>query len=816
MKTEARLVIVGAGMVGCSAAYHLAQMGYADVLVVDRGLLPKADGSGIRAFDGIVQTDPSRMMATFAKYTARLLSSLELEGQPCFLKVGGLEVSTSEARDSHLKWRLGLARSWGIPAELVSPASCQEVSPLLDAGKIRCGLWTATDGIAKPARAIVAMIRSAQARGIDFAPQVEVLDVLTEQGRVTGLETSAGRIVCEQLLVCCGIEGARLGKMAGVPLPLVFCEHSYGWTNDLPELADATEEATHALLRCPDRSSWYRQHRHRYGIGTYGHEPRFVDADAIRPFDGTRILPSPGPFRREDLAPAGQATHDLLPSVADAGILDGFSDLSGFTPDGGPLLGESMSVRGFWVAEAVPISQAGGVGKTMAEWIVAGEPEWDIREGEINRFAPHQRTSKFVRCRGGRHYREACAIVHPLRQMDEPRGLRRSPFFTYQKNAGAAFFDASGFECPQWYEQNRRLLAGRKSPSRDEWGSRHWSPLQGAEHDHVRKAAGLFDLTAFTKIRVAGHGSCAFLQKLSSNDIDRPAGTITYTSMLNRRGGIMADLAIARLAPQKFLLLASGTVGMHGLGWLRGNAPCDGSVIVEEVTSQYCAVGLWGPKARAILQSLTDDDLSDAALPYHGWKEVLVDYVPAMALRLSCVGEPGFEIHTRTEFGGQLWELLLKAGEPHDLILAGAGAMDSLRIEKGHRRWGLDIDQETHPLEAGLAGAVRFNKGDFIGRSRLLELKMEPLARRLCCLTVDDPEACLLGKEPIYANGEVVGHVTSANYGYTVGKWIAYGYLPSRQAEPGTLLAIEDRGRRFAAVVAHEPLFDPGGARLKA
>jgi len=815
MQTQARLVIVGAGIVGCATAYHLAKMGYTDVLVIDQGDLPHTGGSTSHAPGGVFQTNPSRMMATFAKYTVDLLNELDLDGQPCFLKVGGLEVSTSEERDTYIRWRHGIARSWGIPAEIIGPEQCRELSPLMDTSKVRLGFWTPTDGIAKPLRATEAMIRYARGRGIAFQGRVQVLDVLTEEGRVVGLETSQGRIACEQVLVCCGIWGPRIGRMAGVPIPLMPCEHQYAWTNDLPELAGVTEEATHVLLRHQDKSMYFRQHGSQYGIGNYRHAPRLVEADDIRPFGQTPVMPSMNPFTPEDFREAEAATRELLPAVMKAGVRDAFNGMFSFTPDGGPVLGESLLVKGFWVAEAVWITHGGGVGKTMAEWIATGEPEWDVHEGDINRFASHQQTSKYVRRRGWQQYKEVYDVVHPLQQMEEPRGLRRSPFYPQQKQADAVFFDAAGFERPQWYESNKKLLEGRNFPTRDEWGSRYWSPIQGAEHAQVRKAAGLFDLTAFTKIRVSGKGAAAFLQKLAANDIDKPVGKVTYTAMLNGRGGIMCDLTVARLAPDTFLVLTGGGVGMHDLGWIRSHAPADGSVAIEDVTSQYCAVGLWGPKAREILQSLTEDDVSHQGLPYYGWKQVLVGYVPAMALRLSYVGELGFEIYAPTEFGAELWELLMQAGEPHGLIPAGAGAMDSMRLEKGYRLWGADILPDTNPLEAGLAWAVRFKKGDFIGRARLLELKMQPMARRLCCLTIDDPEATLLGKEPIYADGQLAGYVTSANYGYSVGKWIAYGYLPMGKSEPGTRLEIDYLGRRFAAVVASEPLFDPDGARLK-
>ena len=756
------------------------------------------------------------MMATFAKYTVGLLNELKLDGQPAFLSVGGLEVATTEERARDLKRRYGLACSWGIPAELVSAERCRELSPLMDTRTVLGGFLTPTDGIAKPVRATEAMLRFAVKEGIACEGGVEVTEIELKQGRVAAVLTSQGRIACEMVLLAGGIWGPQLGRMAGIPIPLMPCEHQYAFTNPIPELAGTTEEATHVLLRHQDRSMYFRQHFDGYGIGNYRHTPRLVEADAIRKLGAGPEMPSINAFRPDDFATAEAATAELLPPVMKAGVRSAFNGMFSFTPDGMPVMGESPAVPGLWVAEAVWITHGGGVGKTMAEWIATGEPEWDVHEADINRFHAHMTTPAYVRRRAFQQYVEVYDVIHPLQQMEEPRCLRRSPFFTFQKAEDAVFFDAAGWERPQWFESNRRLLEGANTPARDEWAAMNWSPIQAAEHRHVREHAALFDLTAFTKIEVSGPGALAFLQRLAANDVDKPAGRITYTAMLNRRGGIMCDLTVTRLGPDRFFVVTGGAVGMHDLGWMCRQAPADGSVTIEDATSRWCTLGLWGPRARDILASVTGDDVSNDAFPYYTAKRLVLGYIPVLALRLSYAGELGWELYAPAEFGQALWEILWAAGQKHRLIAAGAGCFDSLRLEKGYRLWGADIDPETDPFEAGLGWAVRLKKGDFIGRDALLEKKEKALSRGLACMTLDDPDSVILGKEPILAQGSPVGYVTSAAYGYTVGRQIAYGYLPAALTEVGTALEIEYLGRRLKATVAGEPLLDPGMARLKA
>ena len=469
-----------------------------------------------------------------------------------------------------------------------------------------------------------------------------------------------------------------------------------------------------------------------------------------------------------------------------------------------PLIGPSPEVRGFWVAEAIWITHAGGAGKAVAEWMTTGAPEVDLREADLNRFPAHALTPAYVEARGAQQYREVYDIIHPLQQLENPRGLRLSPFHPRQQEQGAVFFESAGWEVPQWFEANARLPRD-PWPERSGWAARGWSPIQGAEHRAAREQAVLFDLTPLAKIEIRGPKAASFLQFLTSNQVDRPAGTVIYTPMLNAAGGIRGDVVVARLGPERFLLFT----GAADLAWLELHAPGDGSVQIAEETSRYCGLGLWGPRAQAILQPLCRDPLDEKAFPRFTARRIDVGAVPALAMRLSYAGEPGWEIYTEAGYGLKLWDLLWEAGQAAGIAALGAGAFDSLRLEKGYRLRGSDIHTEYDPFEAGLGWTVKLDKGNFLGRDALLALRERGLERRLCCMTLDDPEAVVLGKEPILDGERVLGSVTSSNRGYTVGKQIACGYLPVRNAAPGTGVEIEYFGERLAATVAAEPLLPP-------
>jgi glycine cleavage system aminomethyltransferase T len=455
------------------------------------------------------------------------------------------------------------------------------------------------------------------------------------------------------------------------------------------------------------------------------------------------------------------------------------------------------------------------MGRQVAEWMALGEPSYDLAEADANRFYPYQTTPPYVLERGEQQYREVYDIIHPRQQLARPRNLRLTPFHARQAALGASFVVGAGWERPQWFEANRSRLAGAPWERRDEWAARLWSPIEGAEHLATRRDAALFDLTAFAKFEVEGPDAEAFLERICANRIGRPAGTIVYTAMLTARGGIRCDLTVTREAEHRFRVVTGGVSGQHDLAWLRAQLRDGERVSVTERTGSTFVLGLWGPRARAILQAVTDADVSNQAFPYLTARYLHIGEVgPVWAQRISYVGELGWELYGDFAMGDRAWELLWEAGRDHGLIAAGLGAFDTLRLEKGYRLWGQDVHTEHDPLEAGLGFAVRWAK-DFQGKQALAAIRDRGVTHRLVPMLLDDHLAVVLGKEPVRAGDEVVGYVTSAGYGYSIGRGIAYGYLPVELAAEGTKVEIEYFDERYPATVATEPLVDPKGERLK-
>ncbi len=814
MREHAQVVIIGAGIVGCSAAYHLTQRGLTDVVVLEQGPLFATGGSTSHAPGLMFQLNASKMVTALATYSRQLYKQAGVDGEPGFYESGSVEVATTPERWEELKRKAGYAQSWGIEARLISSEEAVCKAPLLDVARLHGALYVPSDGIAKAVRVSQYLGEAAIARGAAFHADTRVTGVEVANGRVRAVTTSRGRIEAENVLVCAGIWGPAIGRMAGVPIPLSPMQHQYVQTAPLPELAGQTDEITHPLVRHQDRSMYFRQHGERYGIGSYRHEPLLVDVDRIPRHEET-ATPSILPFTEADFAPALADAADLMPALRGAELTYQINGMFSFTADGHSLLGESLDVRGFWAAEAVWVTHGGGVGKVMAEWMIDGVPSIDLHEADLNRFHAHAVSRPYVQARAAQQYREVYDIIHPLQQMDRPRDLRLSPFHRRLEELGAHFIESAGWERPQWFAANEAGLTGQDWPPRTGWAARHWSPISGVEHQATRERVAMFDLTPFTKLEVAGPGALAYLQRIASNNMDQPSGKVTYTAMLNKRGGIECDLTVTRLSDTRFWVVTGGSVGMHDLAWLRHNAPADGSVHITDLTSAYCCVGLWGPRARAVVEGVTDQDVSNASFPYFTARRLHVGSVPALLVRVSYAGELGWEIYAPTEYGLALWDTLWEAGQPCGVTAAGGAAFESLRLEKGYRLWGVDIHPDYNPLEAGLGFAVRFKKGDFLGREALLRVKEQGLTRKLCALTFDDPCAVTLGKEPIFDGERTLGYVTSAAYGYTVGKSIAYGYLPIACAEEGTRVEVEYFGRRYAATVAREPLYDPEGAKLR-
>src|SRR4051794_4150000 len=818
LSTSARAVIVGAGIVGASVAHHLVREGWTDVVVVDQGPLWETGGSSSHAPGLVFQLNPSPTMTKLARATVALLSGLELDGLPCYHPVGGIELATTEERWAELDRRYGRALGYGLDAALLSPADVRERIPLIDPDRILGGLYVERDGIAKAVRAAEAMGRAAAAGGGARAfGGCEATGLRVERGRVRAVETALGTIETDTVVLCAGIWGPKAGRLlGGLRVPLVPVQHQYAFTAPLAELEGETREVVHPILRHQDHSMYFRQHADAYGIGNYRHEPRLTEPEELRP-PGGDMQPAIVPFTPDDFATAAREAGALVPPLRDVALRRTLNGLMSFTPDGFPLLGESGTVRGLWLGEAIWVTHSGGAGRALAELMTHGDASVDLHEADPRRYDGHGLSRPYARARGAQGYREVYDVIHPRQQSEQARGLRRTPFYEREAGLGAEFFESAGWERPQWYEANAALLGddGAYQPA-SEWAARHWSPIVAAEHRAVRERVGLFDVSPFTKLEVSGPGAGAYLQRLAANDVDRPVGTIVYTAMLSPRGGIMCDLTITRVSEDRFWVVTGGAVSKHDLAWMRRNLPADGSVSLHDRTSGLCCIGVWGPLARKLVQSLSEDDLGNEAFPYMSARDFHIGCVPVGGLRISYVGELGGEIYAPPEFGPELWDTLWRAGEPLGAVACGGAAYDSLRLEKGYRLWGQDIDEEHDPYEAGLGWLVRLKKeADFIGRDAAAAIKERGVQRRLCCMVADDPARLLVGKEAILDGDQPLGYVTSAGYGATVQESILYGYLPVSHAEPGTRLAVWAEGAPHPGTASAEPLFAPAGERLK-
>lgn len=834
MSASPRVVIIGAGIVGTNLADELATRGWTNVTVVEQGPLELAGGSTSHAPGLVFQTNPSKTMTEFASYTVSKLLSLNADGASCFNQVGGLELATTEARLQDLKRKLGYATSWGIEGRLIDPDECEKHYPLLGTGTLANGstvlggLYVPTDGLASAARAVQLLIRRTREAGVTYLGSTAVTGIEQKGGRVTGVETADGVIPADIVVSCAGFWGRELGKMVGLKVPLLPLAHQYVKTAALPELKGRNELPNGArlpILRHQDKDLYFREHGDRIGIGSYAHRPMPVDMAKLPRVGAGEMsdhrMPSRLDFTLADFLPAWEDSKELLPALRTAQIEDGFNGIFSFTPDGGPLMGESADVAGFFVAEAVWVTHSAGVARAMAELLTEGQSRTDLHGCELSRFEKVQTSDQYVSETSQQNFVEIYDILHPLQPREAPRDLRVSPFNVRQKELGAFFLESAGWERPHWFEANRGLLeelpAQWQAPERDGWSAMFHSAISAAEAWKTRTAVGLFDMTPLKRLAVTGPGALALLQRLSTGNIAKKPGAVTYCLLLGDDGGIRSDVTVARLGDEDFQLGVNSNVDFD---YLRAEARKQSAADparwahVSDITGSTCCIGLWGPLAREVIGKISTDDLSNDGLKYFRTKEISVGGIPVTAMRLSYVGELGWELYTTAEYGLKLWDLLFEAGREHGIIAAGRGAFNSMRLEKGYRLWGTDMTSQHHPYEAGLGFSVAKDKEGFVGCEALARRREEAATRALRCLTVDDGTSMMLGREPVYVNGEAAGYVTSAAYGYSVHKPIAYAWLPAGMAV-GDSVELEYFGERIAATVSAEPLFDPGMERLR-
>ncbi|MGZ4165251.1 MAG: GcvT family protein [Solirubrobacteraceae bacterium] len=794
---RARVVIIGGGVGGASIAYHLAQLGERDVVLVDRNEL--TSGSTFHSAGLVGQLRSSVSLTRMMMESVALYRTLDCGWVEC----GGIRLACSEEREQEVMRQVAWSRTFGLPLELLSADEAQSLFPLMVTEGVRCASYLPTDGYLDPSLLTYALIDGARRGGCRVFTHTRVHDVVVTEGRVRGIKTEWGDIEAEIVVNAGGMYAAEVGRMAGVRVPVIPFAHEYLVTQPFRERAVDTHLPT---LRDPDLLVYYREEGAGLVMGGYERQsaPWFLDEqlrDRIPEDFNGRLLEEDWP-RFEEIA--GNSSR-RVPAMEDVRVTRLINGPEAFTPDNEFCLGET-DVRGLFVAAgfcAHGLAGAGGIGKVMAEWIVAGEPSLDVWEMDIRRFGPQYRSPRYTLARAREVYETYYDIRYPGHERQAGRPLRTSSVYAWHRDHGAAFGEKSGWERVNWYESNAAMGDERLRPRG--WAGRHWSPAIGAEAMATRTTAGLFDESSFAKLELAGPGAAQLLERLCDNRIPDEPGRIAYTQMLNRRGGIECDFTVTRVEDETFQIVTGTAFGNHDAAWIRRHLPHDGSVTLSDVTSRWSCFALWGPHAAQILAPLTPDPLD---FGYMRLREIAVGDVPVRALRVTFVGEMGWEIYCPTEYGAGLWRVLWEAGRPHGLVAGGYRAIDALRLEKGYRVWAADITPDETPLEAGLEFCVREDRS-FVGADALRAPE-----RRLRCIVLEDARSVALGNEPVRVGDDICGRVTTGGYGYAVQRSIAYAYLPVEHGV-GTEVRVDIFGRWVAGEVAAEPLYDPRGERLR-
>ncbi|MGO2860514.1 MAG: GcvT family protein [Brevibacterium sp.] len=847
-----RVVIIGAGIVGANLADELAQLGWTNTLVIEQGPLDIPGGSTSHAPGLVFSSNGSKSMTEFAQYTIEKLTSLKgADGRGSFLPVGGLEIATQEDRLQDLHRRAGWNRSYGVDAEVVDADECLRLFPMLDRDMVLGGLLTPGDGLALAAKGTQLVIERARAAGVEFRDRTVVTDIETAGGKVTAVMAGADRIPADIVVSCAGFWGPKIGEMVGTSIPLLPLGHQFAWTTEVPSLLGKNEKPAGAqapILRYQDKDLYYREWGERIGIGSYAHRPMPVDLDTLRSYSPEEItserMPSSLDFTPDDFAPEWEATKKLLPELAQTQIQRGFNGIFSFTPDGGSLVGQSRQVDGFFVAEAVWVTHGAGIARAVAELIAHGRSETDLSGVDLNRFEDVQTTPEYVSETSQQNFVEIYDVIHPLQPRVSPRDLRSSPFRRQQEELGAFFLETSGWERPHWFEANAALLDQMPpewaAPERDAWADLFHSPIAAAEAWKTRTSVAMFDMTQLKRFEVTGPGAGVLLHGMTTSSMLRKPGAVSYTLLLDEAGGITSDITVAILDEETYQVGANSNIDFAAISRAaKHQSAADPSkwVTVRETTPGTCCIGLWGPLARDVISKVTEEDFSDEGLKYFRTKPAVLGGVPVTAMRLSYVGELGWEIYTSADLGSRLWDVLWEAGQEFGIIAGGREAFNSMRLEKGFRSFGTDMTSEHEPVQAGLGFAVKASKtDDFIGKAALAD-RAAAATKKLTCLTLDVPSDVVLGKEPVYVvaggrgtepgaasaggaggvgdgTGKADGYVTSAAYGYSIGKSVAYAWLPNTLTV-GDSVEIEYLGRRLSATVTAEPLFDPEMTRLK-
>ena len=812
---QAEIVVIGGGIIGCSTAYHLAKQHKTDVVLLEQGRL--TSGSTWHAAGLVGQLRSSASITRVLKYSVELYKGLEAEtGLATGWKMTGcLRLATNLDRWTEFKRLATTAKSFGMDMHLLSPAEVKAMWPLMEVGDLVGASWLPTDGQASPSDITQSLARGARMHGAKLIEGVRVTGFAMKDGRITGVKTDQGDIACAKVVNCAGQWARQVGAMAGIDVPLQPVKHQYIITEKIEGLA-----ADAPTIRDPDRRTYFKEEVGGLVMGGYEPNPQ-AWATGLPGGD----VPNDWEFRLFDDDFDHFEQHmtqaiERIPALGHVGVKQMINGPESFTPDGNFILGVAPECPNMFVGagfNAFGIASGGGAGWVLAQWAVDGEAPLDLWAVDIRRFSGLHRDRDWVRERTLEAYGKHYTIGFPHEEYESGRPRIVSPLYERLKRHGAVFGSKLGWERPNWFAPD-----GVEPRDVYSMGRQNWFGPVGEEHAHVREAVGIFDQSSFAKYEVSGPDAGKALDWICANDVTKPAGRLTYTQLLNTRGGIEADLTVARLAEDRFYVVTGTGFRSHDLAWIRDHVPAGLDVAIDDVTEDFGTLSLMGPKARTVLEKVTDADVSNAAFPFGHVREIAIAGAAVRALRVTYVGELGWELHVPIEATGDVFDALMAAGAEHAIRPVGYRALESLRLEKGYRAWSSDITPNDTPFEAGLGWAVKLRKNtDFVGRRALEAAAGQPLKKRFAGFTVDDPDIVLLGRETILRDGQPVGYLTSGGYGYTLGKSIGYGYVRNADGVTDEFLAgghyeLVVAMQTVPAVVHLEPMFDPKAERVKA
>jgi heterotetrameric sarcosine oxidase gamma subunit len=812
LPSRARVVVIGGGIVGTAVAFHLTERGWKDVVLLERKKL--TSGTTWHAAGLVGQLRASYNMTALATYAKDMLRELERRtgDSTGFVQHGSVLVAHTEGRWDEIRRNASMARLHGVDMEFITKERLGELWPLMVTDDVVGAAYIPGDGMANPVDTTLAMAKAARMGGAQVFENTKVTRIIRRDGRVAGVETERGTIDCEYVVNCTGMWARELGAQDEVVVPLHAAEHFYLVTEEVPGLAPDLP-----VLRMPDLCTYVRNEAGKLMVGFFEPGAKPWATHGIPDNDGFMTLPEDW----DHLEPYILGAAKAIPVFGQVGIQLFFNGPESFTPDDRYILGEAPELPGYFVAagfNSVGFASGGGAGRTVADWIVDGHPPMDVWETDIRRFMPFQRNRRYLHDRTTETLGLLYDMHWPFRQMETARGIRRSPLHDRLAARGACFGEVYGWERANWYAPE-----GVEPVYEYSYGRQNWFPHSADEHRAVREGVALFDQTSFGKIQVAGRDAARELNRVCTADVDVAPGRIVYTQFCNERGGVEADVTVTRLAPDRFLVVTTGTQTMRDLDWLARHVDPDARGTLTDTTSAEAVISVMGPRSRELLQSLTDADLSNAAFPFGTAREIDLGYAFARAARTTYVGELGWELYVPMEFAAHVYDTVTAGGEPFGLAHAGYHALNSLRIEKAYRHWGHDMTDEDTLLEAGLGFTAAWDKpGGFIGREALLAQREAGLSRRLAVFTLEDPEPLLYHNEPVWRDGALVGWITSAMFGHTVGRSIGLGYVrrDDGPVTPDWIAAgrweLEIAGERFAAGASLKAPYDPSNSRIRA